>query len=121
MTFEKCVFPICTHTGKKKQAEEVFGYKFAVQLPTPSEFVYVGVYKRGSYNKMIKGMAAWVVTCLDTGYEICEGDTRKDAVSKFMTKVIHPYERFRGTPGSGNRKDFEAMKHDFDVLCGVAK
>ena len=121
MTFEKCKFFICAHKGKVKQAVEVSGYKFEVQLPTSSEFVYVGVYKRGSYNKTVKGMAAWVVTCLDTGYEICEGDTRKDAVSKFMTKVIHPYERLRGTPGSDNRKDFEAMKHDFDVVCGVAK
>lgn len=118
MTFEKCNFLVQTRHKGKVKAIEVTGYKFACQLPDSMDWVFVGVYKRGSYNKMIRGMAAWVVTCLDTGLEICEADTRKEAVKKFMTRVIYPYERLRK---SCNGKNFESLKHDFDVICGVAR
>lgn len=118
MTFEKCSFLVQTRREGKPNAVEVSGYKFACQLPDSMDWVFVGVYRRGSYNKMIKGMAAWVVTCLDTGLEICEADTRKEAVKEFMTHAIYPYERLRK---SNKGKDFDAMKHGFDVVCGVAR
>ena len=119
MTFEKCSFAVQTRQGGgKPRAVEVTGYKFACQLPDSMDWVFVGVYKRGTHNNMIKGMAAWVVSCLDTGLEICVADSRKEAVKKFMTRTIYSYERLRK---SNNGKDFALLKHDFDVLCGVVK
>lgn len=125
MTFEKAMFPILRKqkvtnekTGKvtyNSYVSTVEGYTFEYQSPS-METVTVGVYKRNACNRTVKGMAAWVVSCLDTGYYICEGDTRKEAVSKFLNTYMPKYERLRH---SNYGRDFQEMVSDFNKLIGA--
>ena len=126
MTFEKAMFPIL---GKQKVTDgktgestyeisvsTVEGYTFETQLPHSMEQVIIGVYKRAAHNKTVKGMAAWVVSDLETGYAICEGDTRKKVVEKFLTVYASKYDRLRHeNPGNCYKK----MVSDFNKLIGA--
>lgn len=126
MTFEKRMFSIFTRrkvtdekTGEatyENLVSAVEGYTFATQLPQSMETVEIGVYKRNAYNKTVKGMAAWVVTDLETGLIICEGDTRKKAVEKFLTVYASKYDRLRH---DNYGKFYEIMVLDFNKLKGA--
>ena len=123
MTFEKAMFPILR---KRKVTDEktgevtyedyvstVEGYTFGVQLPQSMEHVAIGVYKRAAYNKTVKGMAAWVVSDLETGYMICEGDTRKKAVERFLMVLAPKYDRLRH---ANDGKDYGKMVEKFNSM-----
>lgn len=126
MTFEKATFPILRKqkvtdekTGEvtyESYVSTVEGYTFGVQLPQSMEHVTIGVYKRAAHNKTIRGMAAWAVSDLETGYMICEGDTRKAAVEKFLTVYAPKYDRLRH---ANNGKDYGKMVSDFNKIVGV--
>lgn len=124
--FEKTMFPILK---KRKVTDEktgevthedcvsvVEGYMFDAQLPQSMEHVIIGVYKRAVHNKTVKGMAAWAVSDLDTGYMICEGDTRKKAVERFLTVLAPKYDRLRH---ANDGKDYGKMVSDFNKLIGA--
>ena len=123
MTFEKARFFILTEqkitdekTGDvtyEHAIKEVEGYLFQTQLPESMELVTIGVYKRAACNKTVKGMAAWVVTDLDTGYQICEGDTRKKAVETFLKWYATKYDRLRR---SNDGRDYRKMVEKFDSM-----
>ena len=126
MTFEKAMFPILRKqkvtdgkTGEstyENSVSTVDGYTFETQLPHSMEQVTIGVYKRAAHNKTIKGMAAWAVSDLETGYMICEGDTRKKAVEKFLTVYAPKYDCLRH---ANHGKDYGKMVSDFNKLIGA--
>lgn len=115
MSFTKCKYAIRARNGLQWRD----GYTFEACFST-GQLHKMAVHKEKASDALHKDN--WIVGDIDTGFAVCDGRTRKDAVKKFQDVYCSKLERMVYDNNSYyGMNAYEKMCADFSKMLEAAK